>query len=280
MPEEKLNPKYGDVTSDSINTERVSITPQDLSTLSLGPGDDGDLYYHNGASAITVDGSSSSSEGYVRWNNNNSEWSAVEGGSSGVSDHGNLTGLGDDDHSQYLNTTRHDAEDHQAALDSTFSPSSGDHIYYDGTSWATEQPPSGSSQSYVTARKSTNQTWSGTGTFETVTWDSLGPETLSGMDTTNNQFVPPTDGDYKITARIGTETSSSGNTTMRINDGSGNYIGFSANGNGADATNVHEVTTIRALTTSDTITVEALTDSLGDILGSDGNSEFIVEQLA
>jgi hypothetical protein len=32
--------------------------------------------------------------------------------SAGVSDHGALTGLGDDDHTQYFNDTRHDAHDH------------------------------------------------------------------------------------------------------------------------------------------------------------------------
>lgn len=35
-------------------------------------------------------------------------------GGGGVTDHGDLTGLVDDDHSQYLNETRHDADDHSA----------------------------------------------------------------------------------------------------------------------------------------------------------------------
>lgn len=38
----------------------------------------------------------------------------VEG--DGVTDHGELDGLGDDDHSQYHNDTRHDAHDHSTAL--------------------------------------------------------------------------------------------------------------------------------------------------------------------
>lgn len=37
----------------------------------------------------------------------------------------------------------HDGRDHQDALDATFSPSSGDHIFYNGSSWGTEAPPSG-----------------------------------------------------------------------------------------------------------------------------------------
>lgn len=40
------------------------------------------------------------------------KWAA--GGGGGVTDHGALTGLADDDHSQYLNVTRHDADDHSA----------------------------------------------------------------------------------------------------------------------------------------------------------------------
>lgn len=35
-----------------------------------------------------------------------------------VSDHGNMTGLSDDDHTQYLNDTRHDALDHSTAMSS------------------------------------------------------------------------------------------------------------------------------------------------------------------
>jgi len=35
-------------------------------------------------------------------------WPAGSSGGGGVEDHGELTGLGDDDHSQYLNITRHD----------------------------------------------------------------------------------------------------------------------------------------------------------------------------
>lgn len=39
---------------------------------------------------------------------------AAEASITGIGDHGGLSGLGDDDHSQYLNTTRHDADDHSA----------------------------------------------------------------------------------------------------------------------------------------------------------------------
>ena len=43
----------------------------------------------------------------------NANWAVLEaGGGGGVTDHGALTGLADDDHTQYLNETRHDLLDH------------------------------------------------------------------------------------------------------------------------------------------------------------------------
>jgi hypothetical protein len=59
----------------------------------------------------------SADEGQVAWDSdddnlyvyNGSEWVNIAGTLSGVLDHGTLTGLGDDDHTQYLNETRHDA---------------------------------------------------------------------------------------------------------------------------------------------------------------------------
>lgn len=62
-----------------------------------------------------------------------------------VSDHGNMTGLGDDDHTQYFNSSRHDAHDHSTALgtaalndlgDVTItSATSGDFLKWNGSAW-------------------------------------------------------------------------------------------------------------------------------------------------
>jgi hypothetical protein len=62
-----------------------------------------------------------------------------------VSDHGSLTGLADDDHTQYLTTGRHDAHDHSTAMStvvindisdvSAGSPSSGDFLKWNGSAW-------------------------------------------------------------------------------------------------------------------------------------------------
>lgn len=60
-------------------------------------------------------------------------------------DHGSITGLGDDDHTQYLNNTRHNSLDHSIALNSAViddlgdviitSPSSSHILRYNGASW-------------------------------------------------------------------------------------------------------------------------------------------------
>jgi hypothetical protein len=67
---------------------------------------------------------------------------------SGVSDHGNLSGLSDDDHTQYYNQTRHDNRDHSTALSNTFSPASDEFIKWNGSNWVTAVPPTSSDSDY------------------------------------------------------------------------------------------------------------------------------------
>jgi hypothetical protein len=65
-----------------------------------------------------------------------------------VSDHGNMTGLSDDDHTQYLTEERHNSLDHSSAMSSVVlddisniaapSPSSGDFLKYNGTDWVND----------------------------------------------------------------------------------------------------------------------------------------------
>lgn len=68
-----------------------------------------------------------------------------------VADHGSLTGLADDDHTQYFNIARHDAHDHSTAMSSVVlddvsnvdaaSPTSGDFLKFDGSNWIPDQIP-------------------------------------------------------------------------------------------------------------------------------------------
>jgi hypothetical protein len=65
-----------------------------------------------------------------------------------VSDHGSMTGLSDDDHTQYLNTARHDSHDHSTAMStvvlddvsdvSASSPTSGDFLKWNGSAWVND----------------------------------------------------------------------------------------------------------------------------------------------
>jgi len=78
--------------------------------------------------------------------------SIISGGlgipSSTAIDHGNLTGLSDDDHPQYLTDLRHDALDHSTAMGSVVlddisnvnasSPVSGDFIKWNGSAWVND----------------------------------------------------------------------------------------------------------------------------------------------
>ena len=68
--------------------------------------------------------------------------------SESVSDHGNLTGLSDDDHPQYLTNERHDILDHSAAMSSVVfndisdvsinSVASGDFVKWNGSAWVND----------------------------------------------------------------------------------------------------------------------------------------------
>jgi hypothetical protein len=68
--------------------------------------------------------------------------------STPVSDHGSLTGLADDDHTQYLTDTRHNALDHSTAMGtvvlddisnvSVASPTLNDVLTYNGSAWVSQ----------------------------------------------------------------------------------------------------------------------------------------------
>jgi hypothetical protein len=69
-------------------------------------------------------------------------------GTTPVSDHGSMTGLADDDHTQYLTDARHDALDHTTAIGSASlddignvsasAAASGDFLKYDGANWVND----------------------------------------------------------------------------------------------------------------------------------------------
>lgn len=70
---------------------------------------------------------------------------ATSGHTHSAPDHGTLSGLGDDDHTQYLNTSRHNSEDHSTAMGTVVlndisdvtetTITSGDLLRWNGTTW-------------------------------------------------------------------------------------------------------------------------------------------------
>jgi hypothetical protein len=55
----------------------MTVQEQDLSKLSLGSEDDGDLYRHNGSNSISADGGTTSSAGWYAWDNSAGEFKSV-----------------------------------------------------------------------------------------------------------------------------------------------------------------------------------------------------------
>ncbi len=74
-----------------------------------------------------------------------------------VSDHGNMTGLSDDDHTQYLNETRHDLDDHDVLI----------------ASLDTDQIQEGVANLYFTDQRAFDAIQGATPTFDSVTTTSL-----------------------------------------------------------------------------------------------------------
>lgn len=82
-------------------------------------------------------------------------------GTTPVSDHGSMTGLADDDHTQYLTDARHNALDHSTAMASvvlddiydvnTSGASAGDVLTYNGSAWTAASAGGGGASLEVSA---------------------------------------------------------------------------------------------------------------------------------
>jgi hypothetical protein len=153
------------------------------------------------------------------------------GGGGGVTEHGLLTGLGDDDHSQYLNNARHDLtarhtlgtvvehDDHGnlAGL------GDNDHPQY-----VLEASP------FVRVDTTADQSIPNTG-FHEIEFDRYIDDTHSMWDSgTPEEIVIPQDGVYLIDARVVWEGNSNGVRQMQMTlNGSGTRIWTSVPPNGS-----------------------------------------------
>lgn len=73
------DPVVDSLTSGSVKADKLSITPVDLSAISAP--EDGELYYHNGASEIpTPGGGTTSISGIYRYDESADVWHVVGGG--------------------------------------------------------------------------------------------------------------------------------------------------------------------------------------------------------
>ena len=121
-----------------------------------------------------------------------------------VSDHGSMTGLGDDDHTQYLNDARHNALDHSTAMSSVTlndisdvnaaTPSSSQVLTYDGSSWIA----STASASVVSLNNVGDVTAPSPSSGDYLKWNGTAwVNDAIGLDELSDTTVPsPSSGDY------------------------------------------------------------------------------------
>lgn len=121
---------------------------------------------------------------------------------SGVTDHGALAGLADDDHPQYLNESRGDARYSQLGHGHAVSDVAGLQTALDGKQAAlvsgtnvatTNAPGSGQSFTYTVRKKGSNTTLTGgitgTNSFQAGVWCGVNPIQMSKGDSFSMQLV-------------------------------------------------------------------------------------------
>src|SRR5690606_10717707 len=149
-----------------------------------------------------------------------------EPGSGGVSDHGDLDGLADDDHTQYLNTVRHAAID--AADHGSGAATAGQVLTADGAGGAAWRDPTGGGAVAETIGDNSNTSFQvqhnlGTQDLVVQLWDLTGAEPIeatgdasqSKIDDDNNVTVtiaaaPTTDSDRMVILGCGRSTGGGG----------------------------------------------------------------------
>ena len=133
------------------------------------------------------------------------------------------------------------------------------------------------------ARKTSNQANSTTGSWVTVEFDTTPVSTLSGVSTTNNQFVPPKNGLYRIHARLNTNFGNSSSTDARLQETTDAVtLAESNTGNGSSSNDTHVLESVENLTTSAAVELQGQTDQTSgssDFGGAEGQTEMIIEYL-
>lgn len=155
-----------------------------------------------------------------------------------VSDHGNMTGLSDDDHTQYLTEARHDAHDHSSAMSSVVlndiynvnaaTPSSSQVLTYNGSEWVASTAtatvsaldnvgdvtaPSPSSGDYLQ--------WDGTAWINnSINVDNLNDVSISGAYPNSGDYLK-WGGTFWTNGQISLGTDTTGNYLSDVTAGTG-----------------------------------------------------------
>jgi hypothetical protein len=116
-----------------------------------------------------------------------------------VSDHGSMSGLGDDDHTQYLNTTRHNALDHTTALGTASITDLGDvaitgatpdqFLKWDGSNWINANIPQINTLDDVGDVSATGASANSVLVYNGSAWVSTVNPTISGDLTVSGNLV-------------------------------------------------------------------------------------------
>jgi hypothetical protein len=98
-------------TTTTLNTETLTINDNIIvlnNNATGAPTENAGIEVERGSSANVA----------IRWNETTDKWESTTDGSTyvDISDHGSLSGLADDDHTQYLTSARHDVLDHTTVM--------------------------------------------------------------------------------------------------------------------------------------------------------------------
>jgi len=100
-------------TTTTLNTETLTVDDNIIvlnNNATGAPSENAGIEVERGSSANVA----------IRWNESTDKWETTTDGTTyvDISDHGSLSGLADDDHTQYMTNARHDAYDHTVAMGS------------------------------------------------------------------------------------------------------------------------------------------------------------------
>ncbi len=119
--------------------------------------------------------------------------------STPISDHGSMVGLGDDDHTQYFNSTRHDAHDHSSVLNSAVlsdlgdvasnAPTTGQFLKWDGSAWIPDSIPTINNLDDVGDVSATGASANSVLVYNGSAWVSTINPTIGGNLTVNGDLI-------------------------------------------------------------------------------------------